>query len=104
MNRQQSKAAQGRRASADARGPGGAAYCSCRIAIALYAQFGLGKFPANWWPLFYCVAAYVVVSTSMNVYLHYFEVDSFLICKPRRVSLPSLSLAVSHKHYPGQSL
>jgi len=68
----------------------------CRISCALYAQFGAGKFPQNWWPVFYCVVAYVVLTIVLNVYSYQMEGDSFLVCKPRRVGAHIIITAHTH--------
>lgn len=57
-----------------------------RIAVALYAQFGSGKFPACWWTVFACVASYALLTIALNVYTAHFEGEAFLVTKPRRVS------------------
>ena len=51
----------------------------------MYAQFGPGKFPANWWTVVGCVAAYCIISLVLNVYLYYFENDACLLTKPCKV-------------------
>lgn len=49
------------------------------IGLAILAQFGPGKFPANWWMVFGCVAGYVVVTVILNFFSYFVEKDSFLI-------------------------
>lgn len=56
------------------------------MGFALFAQFGPGKFPANWWQVFFCVVAYVLLSCALNWYSSAYEGDAFLVTKPRRVS------------------
>lgn len=53
------------------------------IAIALYAQFGTGKFPRNWWPLAGCVAAYVLLTGLLNLYAHFTDRDVFFVSRPQ---------------------
>ncbi|GFR43923.1 hypothetical protein Agub_g5059 [Astrephomene gubernaculifera] len=56
------------------------------IGCALYAQFGPGKFPANWWAVFGCVVAYLVLTIAMNIYSWRMEADAFLVTRPFRGS------------------
>jgi hypothetical protein len=56
-----------------------------RIAFALYAQFGPGKFPSNWWAVFYCVVCYVFVTLILNVFCYVKEGDAFLITHKKPV-------------------
>jgi hypothetical protein len=56
-----------------------------RIGLALYAQFGPGKFPDNWWTVLMCVIGYLVATTALNVYCYLCEKDNFLICLPPQV-------------------
>ncbi len=60
--------------------------CPCRIAIALYAQFGLGKFPDTWWPVFGCVVVYCIITAFLQYYTHKYEGDAFMLTKPKKVS------------------
>lgn len=56
-----------------------------RIGLALYAQFGAGKFPGCWWPVAFCVGGYSLLSLVLNAHAHWVEGDACLICKPRNV-------------------
>lgn len=56
-----------------------------RIGFALYAQFGPGKFPANWWSVAFCVASYSILTMVINLYSQRVEGDAYLVCKPRPV-------------------
>lgn len=58
-----------------------------RIGLALYAQFGPGKFPANWWTIFWCIVTYIVLALGMNYYSWRMERDAFLVTRPFRVGL-----------------
>ncbi|KAL4426693.1 hypothetical protein ABPG77_004749 [Micractinium sp. CCAP 211/92] len=49
--------------------------------LALLAQFYPKKYPANFWLLLGCVAAYVVLSTLMTVVASVFEKDAILLTK-----------------------
>ena len=71
-----------------------------RVALALYAQFGPGKFPANWWMVLYCVVAYTIISVFLHFYSLKFEGDAFALCLPRRVSPASADSAPG----PGRSM
>jgi len=64
--------------------------CVLRIGLALFAQFGPGKFPSNWWSLAFCVGCYAVLSVVINLYAQRVEGDAFLICKPRKVCFTSV--------------
>jgi len=57
----------------------------CRIGFALYAQFGPGKFPANWWSVAFCVVCYSALTMAINNYSQRVEGDAYLVCKPRKV-------------------
>ncbi|KAF5833179.1 signal peptidase complex subunit 2, partial [Dunaliella salina] len=63
------------------------------IAFALYAQFGPGKFPANWWSVAFCVLCYSALSMIINMYSQRKEGDAFLVCKPRKPGDQGLRLA-----------
>ena len=67
-----------------------------RIGLALYAQFGPGKFPANWWSVAFCVAAYSILTMVINTYSQRVEGDAYLICKPRKVGMVNDPLLLHH--------
>ncbi|PNW75367.1 hypothetical protein CHLRE_12g524200v5 [Chlamydomonas reinhardtii] len=54
------------------------------IGSGLLAQFGPGKFPANWWMVFGCVVAYLVLTTLLNLYSWKVEGEAFLVTRPFR--------------------
>ena len=56
---------------------------SCSIALALYAQFGPGKFPGTWWIVFSCVAGYCVLTSLLHLYSWRCEGDAFVLTKPK---------------------
>ena len=58
---------------------------ACRIACALYAQFGPGKFPGTWWTVLACVVLYIVLTVTMNWYSWKAEGESFLVTRPFKV-------------------
>lgn len=51
----------------------------CRIAVALYSQFGPGKFPATWWPVFGCVVTYILLTLLLNWFCQVYEGEAFLV-------------------------
>jgi Microsomal signal peptidase 25 kDa subunit (SPC25) len=55
----------------------------CSILVALYAQFGPGKFPKNWWAVFACVVSYVALTLFLNWFCQKYEGDAFLVTKVR---------------------
>jgi signal peptidase complex subunit 2 len=56
------------------------------VAVALYSHFGPGKFPANWWTVAACVAAYVAINVVLMIFSAIKEGDSFLVTPPKPVS------------------
>ncbi len=54
-----------------------------RILIALYAQFGPGKFPDTFSTVVGCVIAYSLVTFVLYYYVTRYEGDSFLITRPK---------------------
>ncbi len=55
------------------------------IGAGLLSQFGPGKFPGNWWMVFGCVVAYLVLTTALNLYSWKVEGEAFLVTRPFRV-------------------
>jgi signal peptidase complex subunit 2 len=55
------------------------------VGLALYAQFGPGKFPANYSSTLYCVVGYCVVSVVLSIFSYFKEGDSFMITHPKPV-------------------
>ncbi|GAX84681.1 hypothetical protein CEUSTIGMA_g12102.t1 [Chlamydomonas eustigma] len=51
------------------------------ICLALYAQFGPGKFPSTYWTVFACVVAYSVLTSLLYMYTWAVEGDSFVVLK-----------------------
>lgn len=63
------------------------------IAVALYSQFGLGKFgPATFYPTLACLALYALTSCGLYLYSYRYEGDSFLMTQPKN-GQPSIHLA-----------
>ncbi|KXZ52744.1 hypothetical protein GPECTOR_8g136 [Gonium pectorale] len=56
------------------------------IGSALISQFGPGKFPGNWWMVFTCVVAYLILTLLMNLYSWKVEGEAFLVTRPFRGS------------------
>lgn len=54
------------------------------IALALLAQFWPGKFHANWWIVFWCVVAYVVVTAILTLFCAMREGNAFMFAKPAK--------------------
>ncbi|KAG2453530.1 hypothetical protein HYH02_001749 [Chlamydomonas schloesseri] len=54
------------------------------IGAGLLSQFGPGKFPGNWWMVFGCVVAYLVLTTALNLYSWKVEGEAFLVTRPFR--------------------
>jgi hypothetical protein len=59
----------------------------CRILVALYAQFGLKKFPADWWLLLACVAVYSAITALLSIHSWFFESDAFFIARAKTVGM-----------------
>lgn len=53
------------------------------IGLAALAHFAPGKFPDNWWTIFYSVVAYVLVTVVLNIFCSIKEGDSFLVTYPQ---------------------
>jgi len=72
------------------------------ILFALYAQFGPGKFPANWWQVLVCVVCYVILTTILNYYVGKNEGDAHLVTRARRGEQGSLRLSSRMDRYDDQ--
>ena len=60
--------------------------CSCRIVVALLAQFYPKKYPDNWLLLLICLVLYSIGTAFLSVFTTLVEDDSFLITRPRKAS------------------
>ena len=56
------------------------------IGIALFSQFGPGKFPDTWWTTLGCVVVYSLITGILHVYSWRHEGDAFLLTTPRKVT------------------
>lgn len=57
----------------------------CSIAVALYSQFGPGKFPDTWWTILACVVVYVILTVTLHLFSWRHEGEAFLLTKPKAV-------------------
>ncbi|KAG1668421.1 hypothetical protein FOA52_015951 [Chlamydomonas sp. UWO 241] len=72
------------------------------IAVAVYAQFGAGKFPGCWWIVFACVVVYCALSGGLQLYCHFFESDVYMMTHPKPGARAGLSLSSTlgrHDHH-----
>lgn len=59
--------------------------CSCRIAVALLAQFYPKKHPDNWAVLLVCLVLYCIGSTFLSLFSALYEEDACFITRPKKV-------------------
>ena len=51
--------------------------------MAVYAQFGPGKFPATYWIVLGCVVSYCLLTWALAMYCWKFEGDAVVLTKPK---------------------
>lgn len=66
---------------------------SCSCGVACLAQFYPKKYPANFWLLVGCVAAYMVLSTLMTVVAAVFERDAIALTRAVPGGPPALAIS-----------
>ena len=59
--------------------------CSCRIAVALIAQFYPKKHPDNWAVLLMCLVLYCIGSMFLSLFCALYEEDACFITRPKKV-------------------